>query len=60
MNVSINLLKKNHNKIHDNSQVTHKIFEKMFTHSIEIIMTHTNLQEKFKIIQIQCLHFWNK
>ena len=52
MNVSIHLLKKtykisnNYDKIHENVQVTYKIFQKIYLHSIEIIIINIYLLEK--------------
>ena len=64
MNVSIYLLdktykiSKNDNKIHDNLQVTHKIYENIYLHSTEIIITHTNLQEKIEHHTHTMFNFW--
>ena len=63
MNVSMDILKKTHriskifNKVHNNLQVTDKVFEKMYFYSTEIIIALTYLQEKLNIIRIQCLNF---
>ena len=34
---------------HEIFQVTHEIFERIYLHSTEIIITHTYLQEKLNI-----------
>ena len=41
---------KKYNNAHKNLQVTYKIFEKIYLHFPEIIITRTNLQEKFNIV----------
>ena len=49
-------ISKNYNEKKKNLQVTYKILEKNYLNSTEIIIAHTNLQEKLNIIQIQCLN----
>ena len=48
------------NKIHENLQVTYKIFEIIYLNLTEIMITRTNkikLQAKLYVIRIQCLNF---
>ena len=50
-------ISKTYNRIHENLQVTYKVFEKNYLHSTEIIITHKYLQENPNIIRIQYLNF---
>ena len=47
---------KKYNKIHENLQVTYKIFENKNLHTTKIIIIHIHLENNLNIIHIQCVN----